>query len=569
MTDTVGKGSVSAVDAQAWTAAVQAGDRAAFDAIVRSHQQQIFGYLLNRHRLTPDQALDLTQQTMTVALEKLLAGGEPVSQVRAWLFAIARLLVLEQLRRDARELPDESARFAELPDPAALAEFLAADRELDRELALRRNLPTFLGLMHDAVESMPAKEREVIQIQWRLAELDQLNVDRPSPQTIDAMVDRHGMSRSEASRRIHDARRVLPEVAAALLLASTRRADCAGLDRHLTDAGWRPGRPFEKDLRQRVRQHIGSCQECRSARDRALNRIAALPVFVLFAVGELSQQRLRLAVVAFRTPLRPTPTAGIAGPIGIAGHGGPRIDLGLAAESAPAVPRPRRRRRAVGAALILLLLGGTGWTAFSRSRAPADATPASLRAAPTATGAPGRDSPAATDPTAPAPSGAATASGTPSPTHAPLETVPTAGPLGSGPHVTPDAQRNGQPAPVPDSPPLPAQGDPYPQPEITEPRSEAVDCGLRITAYITHAEGAEVVYTVSDDTNAGPGGTQVVADLTYDGEIWSAVIYPNHSNDRGRFSTTVSWHIEAFNGPVKGAPSTIVPTSSSTCYATP
>jgi hypothetical protein len=110
-------------------------------------------------------------------------------------------------------------------------------------------------------------------------------------------------------------------------------------------------------------------------------------------------------------------------------------------------------------------------------------------------------------------------------------------------------------------------GHPFPRPVITKPQFEVVDCGLRITAYITHAESADVVYTATGYTNAGPGGTQVAVPLAYDGEIWSAVIYPNHSDNRGRFSTTIRWHIEAVNGPVKAAPSTIVDTGSISCYA--
>jgi hypothetical protein len=216
--------------------------------------------------------------------------------------------------------------------------------------------------------------------------------------------------------------------------------------------------------------------------------------------------------------------------------------------------------------VALLLIGGGGALAL-RWRAEQDAPPPSSAApgGPGPAGIPigqggqgrqgGQGGPGSAGEVGP--SGEGRAGGTSLPPGGPGAGPSHRAPLSASPDI-PGPQENGQPDPV-------DPVDPYPRPVITEPRADAVDCGLRITAYITHAEGADVVYAASGATNAGPGGTEVTAHLTYDGEIWSAVIYPNYPTGYDD-PTTVSWQIKAFNGPVKAAPSDIVDTRSSTCY---
>ncbi|MDQ1536876.1 MAG: hypothetical protein QOE58_1269 [Actinomycetota bacterium] len=497
-------------EARAWAAAAQAGDRAAFDAIVRNYQHRVVAHLLNRHRLSHDEALDLTQQTMLLALRKLLAGGEPVAQVGAWLIAIANRLALEHFRRHSREVPAEGSAFDPLPDQAALSAFVDADRDLDRDLAVRRNLPTFLGLMHAAVESLPVKEREVIRTQWALAEVGQLDVDRPSPQTIDELVTRYGISREEASRRIHDARRALPEVAAALLISATRRTECQRLDRYLTEAGWTQGMPFGEALRQRVRQHVNTCSDCKAQRDKALRRISSLPAFMPLLLIGLEDQRLRLAETACHLGMPP----GAGGSAD--GSPRPRVDVGQPmATGAAQTDSARGRRRLPVLLLAAAVLGVGGWWAAADRQAPAGPeVPAAgapgprAEPAPASPRSPGRDRPAGSAdrlPTGRQPSDADPAPGKTRPQPGstppadpvdppPPDVIPTPGTDPGEAVVEADPGQDGQ---VADSGDDTVNADPLPDPEV-----DAADP-------LPNTEGADPEDEQPVDSGPGTEGTVV------------------------------------------------------------
>jgi RNA polymerase sigma-70 factor (ECF subfamily) len=79
---------------------VQRGDRAAFEEIVRAHQNAVYGYLRAR-LLQPNDAEDLTQEVFLrcyVARARFDSG----SQIRPWLFGIARNILREHIRHQKR-----------------------------------------------------------------------------------------------------------------------------------------------------------------------------------------------------------------------------------------------------------------------------------------------------------------------------------------------------------------------------------------------------------------------------------------------------------------------------------
>jgi RNA polymerase sigma-70 factor (ECF subfamily) len=81
-------------------ARAQAGDRAAFAALVEQHQQRLGGYLF--HLLGDrDLALDLTQDTFVRAYTAL-GRTQPGLALRPWLFRIATNLAYDVLRRRRR-----------------------------------------------------------------------------------------------------------------------------------------------------------------------------------------------------------------------------------------------------------------------------------------------------------------------------------------------------------------------------------------------------------------------------------------------------------------------------------
>lgn len=116
--------------------AVQAGDEAAFRLLYRRYDRRLLG-LLVPYVGDPGLAEDLLQETF-LRLFRQRAAYEPRGAFRTWLFAIARNLALDQLRRrrSLRESPgaseDESRVGAdpeELPDPAPGVLGVLAGRE--------------------------------------------------------------------------------------------------------------------------------------------------------------------------------------------------------------------------------------------------------------------------------------------------------------------------------------------------------------------------------------------------------------------------------------------------------
>ena len=77
--------------------AVQRGDRTAFDALIRGHQQAVYGYLRARLVVAAD-AEDLTQEVFLRAYQSRARFDEQVL-IRPWLLAIARNSLREHIRK--------------------------------------------------------------------------------------------------------------------------------------------------------------------------------------------------------------------------------------------------------------------------------------------------------------------------------------------------------------------------------------------------------------------------------------------------------------------------------------
>lgn len=119
------------------------GDAAAFDALVRGHQDKI--YRLARHvcAAAPAEADDVFQETFLTAFKKLkdFRGDADLS---TWLYRIASNLCLMRYRRKKSEpfvpmldRPDEEGvrRPADFPDAAPLPEEAARRKELTDAVA--------------------------------------------------------------------------------------------------------------------------------------------------------------------------------------------------------------------------------------------------------------------------------------------------------------------------------------------------------------------------------------------------------------------------------------------------
>lgn len=131
----------------------QAGDRRAFGALVRLHQERIFRFIFRLCGNRED-AMDLTQETFIKAYQAL-PDWQPQAQLRTWLLRIAHNSTLDLLRR--RQLvrfvsyddDAEDAPHLALPDPAP---------QPDEQLADRQSI----ALLERALRELPVEHREIL-----------------------------------------------------------------------------------------------------------------------------------------------------------------------------------------------------------------------------------------------------------------------------------------------------------------------------------------------------------------------------------------------------------------------
>ncbi len=130
----------------------RAGDTAAFAALVRRHQDRVFGFIL-RMLDTRDEAMELTQDVFLKAWQAL-PGWRAEARFSTWLLQIARNAALDQLRlpaggpvRAARRRPGRGQRLAgagralcQPPAPRPARVRPAADRRRAREILLLREV---------------------------------------------------------------------------------------------------------------------------------------------------------------------------------------------------------------------------------------------------------------------------------------------------------------------------------------------------------------------------------------------------------------------------------------------
>jgi RNA polymerase sigma-70 factor (ECF subfamily) len=138
-------------------ARLRRGDPDAFDSLLNRYQNRLFRYLV---RLTGNsaQAEDLFQQTWL----KVMTGIHRYDERRPfepWLFAIARHLAIDHLRKVSPESLDEPSETTGEPRIASLKAETPGhlERLLDRE---RR------GLLERKLEELPAIYREALTLRF-------------------------------------------------------------------------------------------------------------------------------------------------------------------------------------------------------------------------------------------------------------------------------------------------------------------------------------------------------------------------------------------------------------------
>jgi len=135
----------------------RAGDRSAFDLLVRRHQKGMWR-MVRRYIKSDADASDVTQQAFVRAFKGLISFRGTAS-VRSWLFRIAINCSLSWIRDHKREQPGEVAEDALTEEPAALTN-LTGDEEGARLRAAILMLPPKQKLVLElrVFDDLPFKE---------------------------------------------------------------------------------------------------------------------------------------------------------------------------------------------------------------------------------------------------------------------------------------------------------------------------------------------------------------------------------------------------------------------------
>ena len=123
----------------------RAGDRRAFDELVRKYQRPIY-YMVLRYVKDGDEAKDVAQRAFVRAFEGL-AGFRADAAFRTWLYRIAVNLALNHLR--------DHRRHVEVDETSATVEAVGAGRLADAQAR---------GRLRAALDALPPKQRLVLEL---------------------------------------------------------------------------------------------------------------------------------------------------------------------------------------------------------------------------------------------------------------------------------------------------------------------------------------------------------------------------------------------------------------------
>jgi RNA polymerase sigma-70 factor (ECF subfamily) len=112
----------------------RSGDNAAFDELVRAHEDRVFGICLRMMR-DRDAALDAAQETF-VAVFRKSDRYQAKAAFSTWLYRVAVNTCYDQLRKQRRRRAEPLPETLDPADPLGGDEFIAAELRPDIETAL-------------------------------------------------------------------------------------------------------------------------------------------------------------------------------------------------------------------------------------------------------------------------------------------------------------------------------------------------------------------------------------------------------------------------------------------------
>jgi RNA polymerase sigma-70 factor (ECF subfamily) len=135
----------------------QQGDRAAFAALVRRHQQPLYNFALRQVRV-PQVAEDVVQETFVRVVQNA-ADFKHEARFTTWVYTITRNLCIDQLRKRAlRKHPSLDESRGEEGDGPTLGEQTADPRASVEREATGTELKERIAR---AVDKLPDEQREV------------------------------------------------------------------------------------------------------------------------------------------------------------------------------------------------------------------------------------------------------------------------------------------------------------------------------------------------------------------------------------------------------------------------
>ena len=228
------------------------GDLDAFAELYERHFAALYDFAFRTVR-DRDFAADVVQDTFTKAWQGL-AKSSPVKNAKAWLYAIARNVAVDELRRRQRvvNLDDDNSDavgFTNFEPPGASDPAAAVTHK------------EMVNLVWSAASGLSASDYTLLDLHVR------------RDLTVDEISESLGLQKGAVYTRLTRLRHSVEESVNAYVLARVGRRDCAVLDGLLgrTDA-----QTMTPELRRVITQHLSECERCTSNRRRFVSPIQIL-----------------------------------------------------------------------------------------------------------------------------------------------------------------------------------------------------------------------------------------------------------------------------------------------------
>jgi RNA polymerase sigma factor (sigma-70 family) len=227
-------------------ALARAGDEQAFAELYRRYFQGLYDFALRMVR-DREAAADVVQATFVKAWATL-RGQKGVENVKAWLYAVARNLSIDELRRRQRLA---SPRSEEHEDPI----YTLVDERRISDPSIAAHDRELVGLVWESAAALSPQEYSLLDMHLRQG-LD-----------ADELAAALGVAKGAIYTRLTRLRDSLDEAVTSAVLMRRGRRECDELDALVGRMG---ARKVTRDVRQAINKHVEDCDVCRETKRRLI-----------------------------------------------------------------------------------------------------------------------------------------------------------------------------------------------------------------------------------------------------------------------------------------------------------